>query len=355
METDSELQKRLDQAEKARREAEIKAEKTEDRSREMEARLQSAKTTADRCLGEKDNVIQDLRQQLAQQQETTRQQVEELEEYVKSQETCFTTQLAGKDKLIDEINEKIIQQQNNWNEEKAKLENRCAEIQTVSEKRRLDLLVAQAKLMQAEGHTNAVIIDLRKTLATTQFEARMTQDRVQAIIRRHRINTLKLVNESLEKGWQTWSAQAAELQLLRADRENRKVQGKGFLKMSEEAMTTVQEDIARDLYDMAAYFREEVNRIMQEFDKHDVDTSVELDNIEAERVSKTPGLGAPDSADPRPSTEEAHQENDDGEDTEDEEDDVSKAPQEEEPSLFDILQDDADNELELEDDLSSEQ
>ena len=62
---------------------------------------------------------------------------------------------------------------------------------------------------------------------------------------------------------------------------------------------------------MAAYFREEVNRIMQEFDKHDVDTSVELDNIEAERVSKTPGLGAPDSAKPRPFTKDAHQENDD--------------------------------------------
>ena len=65
------------------------------------------------------------------------------------------------------------------------------------------------------------------------------QDRVQAIMRSYRLNTLKLVNESLEKGWQTWSAQVAELQLLRADRENRKVQGKGFLKMSEEAMTTV--------------------------------------------------------------------------------------------------------------------
>ena len=166
----------------------------------------------------------------------------------------------------------------------------------------------------------------------------MTQDRVQAIIRRHQLNNLKLVNESLETGWQTWSAQAAELQLLQADRENRKVQGKGFLKMSEEAMTMVQEDIATDLYNMAAYFREEVNRIMQEFDKHDVDTSVELDNIEAERVSKTPGLGAPDSADPRPSTEEAHEENEDGEDTEDEdEDDVGVAPQEEETSLFDIL------------------
>ena len=81
-------------------------------------------------------------------------------------------------------------------------------------------------------------------------------------------------------------------------------------------MSTVQEDIAKDLYEMAAYFREEVNRIMQEFDQHDVNTSVQLDNIEAERVSKTRGLGALESAEPRPSTEEAHQENDDEEDTE---------------------------------------
>ena len=196
----------------------------------MEDRLQSAKTEADKCLEEKDNVIQDLHRQLAQQQEATKQQVEELEEYVSSQEIRFTTLLAGRDKLLEEINGKMIQQQNDWNAKKEKLENRCVEVQTVSKKRQLDLLVAQAKLMQAEGHTNAVIIDLRRTLATTQFEARMTQDKVQTIIRRHRLNTLKLVNESLEKGWQTWSAQAAELQLLRADRENRKVQGKGFLK-----------------------------------------------------------------------------------------------------------------------------
>ena len=154
--------------------------------------------------------------------------------------------------------------------------------------------MAQAKLMQAEGATNAIISELRRTLTKTQFEASMTQENVQAIMRRHRLNTLKLVNESLEKGWQTWSAQAAELQLLRADRENRKVQGKGFLKVSEEAMSTVQEDIAKDLYDMVMYFREEVNRIMQEFDKHDVDTSVELDNVEAERVAKIPGLGPPE-------------------------------------------------------------
>ena len=71
-----------------------------------------------------------------------------------------------------------------------------------------------------------------------------------------------MVKESIEKGWKAWSAQVVELQLLRADRENRKAQGHGFLKLLDEAITTVQEDIAKDLYEMAAYHKEEVSRIM---------------------------------------------------------------------------------------------
>ena len=42
---------------------------------------------------------------------------------------------------------------------------------------------------------------------------------------------------------------------------------------------------------------------MQEFDNHDIDTSVQLDHVEAERVSKTPGLGAPETSQPGPSIE----------------------------------------------------
>ena len=93
-------------------------------------------------------------------------QVDELEEYVISQEACFTTQLAGRDQIIEEANSKIVKLQNDWNTEKADLERQCEEIRKISEQRRLDLYVAEAKLMQAEGGSKAVISDLRKTLAT---------------------------------------------------------------------------------------------------------------------------------------------------------------------------------------------
>ena len=137
-----------------------------------------------------------------------------------------------------------------------------------------------------------------------------------------------MVNESIDKGWKTWLAQAVELQRLRADRDNKKAHGQGFFKMTKEAIAIVQEDIAKDLYEMAACHREEVNRIVQEFVKHDVDTGVQLDKLEAERQSQTPRLGAPETEEPRPSTEDTHKfiESEDEEDV-----------QQLKPSFFDIL------------------
>ena len=120
------------------------------------------------------------------------------------------------------------------------------------------------------------------------------------------------------------------MQLLRADKENRKAQGQGFFKMMEEAISTIQEDIAKDLSDIATCHQEEVNQLMQEFDKDEIDRTVQFEAYEAERQHQTPGLSAPETTTPsRPSTEHTQQ-------IEESDDD-----DEHEPSLFDILDDDA--------------
>ena len=155
---DPELQQKLEQAETTRREAKALAERAKNKSRIIEDRLQVAKIEVGKWLDAKDNLIQKLRRQLAQQQEATWQnaeQVEELEEYVKVQETCFTTQLAVKDKLLEEINDKFNQQQEDWDTKRKDLEKRCAEVENVAERRRLDLLIAQGQLLQTEATSNA--------------------------------------------------------------------------------------------------------------------------------------------------------------------------------------------------------
>ena len=174
-------------------------------------------------------------------------------------------------------------------------------------------------------------------------------------VKRHRINTLNMVKESMDKGWQTWSAQAAELQLLRADRENRKAQGQGFFKMSDDTIAAIQEDIAKDLYEKASRHKEEASQIMQEFDKHDINTSVHLDNLAAEQQRQTLGLGVPEPNKPRTSTEDKDNDDEDNEDDDEEdenetdndtvENEGNNCDQQHEPSLFDILEDDAEDEI----------
>ena len=113
LESDPELQQKLEQAETTRKEMEARAEKAENKSKRIEEQLQLAKTEVGKWINGKDNLIQQLHQQLVQQQETTHQnaeQVEELEEYIQVQETCFTTQLTMKDTVLEELNGKYNQQ-----------------------------------------------------------------------------------------------------------------------------------------------------------------------------------------------------------------------------------------------------
>ena len=108
-------------------------------------------------------MIRRLRRKLAQQQEVACQnaeQIEELEEYIKIQETYFTEQIVTKDMLLTELNEKHSREQEEWTSAKTTLEQRCSNVEAVSKQQRLNLLVVQAKFMQAEGATKAQITDL---------------------------------------------------------------------------------------------------------------------------------------------------------------------------------------------------
>ena len=66
-------------------------------------------------------------------------------------------------------------------------------MEAVSEQRRVELLVVQAKLMQAEGATKVQITDLRQAVAEVQFRMTMGEEKIRAILRCRKLNTLKIV------------------------------------------------------------------------------------------------------------------------------------------------------------------
>ena len=125
-------------------------------------------------------MIRRLLWQSAHQQDEVRQaaeQIKELEKYVKIQESYFVDQIVTKETQLTELTKKHSQEQVEWKSAKTTLEQQCSNVEAISEQWRLELLVVQAKLMQAEGATKAQITDLRQALAEAQVRMTMGEDK----------------------------------------------------------------------------------------------------------------------------------------------------------------------------------
>ena len=69
----------------------------------------------------------------------------------------------------------------------------------------------------------------------------------------------------MDKGWEAWATQTAELHTYRADWENHKKEGRGFYKLSEETVATVREDLAKDYRELAEQHSEELAQLLEDF------------------------------------------------------------------------------------------
>ena len=68
----------------------------------------------------------------------------------------------------------------------------------------------------------------------------------------------QVITNLLNQGWKTWSTQAAKLQLLKADQENKKKQGHAFFKMDEASIITVRGELANDICELTTHHKEEI-------------------------------------------------------------------------------------------------
>jgi hypothetical protein len=63
---------------------------------------------------------------------------------------------------------------------------------------------------------------------------------------------------------QGWSEQAAELQVLRADKANRDLRGPGFCKLDQANCEAVQKNLTTDFMRIALSHREEVTKLLEQ-------------------------------------------------------------------------------------------
>ena len=75
-----------------------------------------------------------------------------------------------------------------------------SELKVQYEQKRLALLVVKLKLMMEQGSVDAWITDMHKELAAMSYQVSMAEDKVQQILKAHKLKTLKLVAYTLDKG-----------------------------------------------------------------------------------------------------------------------------------------------------------
>jgi hypothetical protein len=66
---------------------------------------------------------------------------------------------------------------------------------------------------------------------------------------------------------QSWSEQAAELQVLRADKANRDLRGPGFWKLDQANCEAVQKNLTTDFMWIALTHREEITKLLEQHDE----------------------------------------------------------------------------------------
>jgi hypothetical protein len=111
----------------------------------------------------------------------------------------------------------------------------------------LELVVAKENVRTARAGRDEMLKDndrLRKELEKRAFSA---QANLKRIIERFREQTKVVIQMATATALQSWAEQAAELQVLRADKANRDLRGPGFWKLDQANCEAVQKNLTTNL------------------------------------------------------------------------------------------------------------
>ena len=97
-----------------------------------------------------------------------------------------------------------------------------------------------------------------------------------------RDRTRTSINACPAELWKEWSQQAAELQTLSADAENRRKAGDKFYKMDKESIVTIREELLDDFFSLVEAHLGAVRGLVERLDDDQLDTQLQLEKYERE-------------------------------------------------------------------------
>ena len=137
---------------------------------------------------------------------------------------------------------------------------------------------------ESQAHAaTGVIVRLKKEKWEAEERAMLGVNRIRHIMSAWRDQTRTSINDGSEKLWKEWSQQAAELQTLQADAENRRNAGDKFYKMDKESIVTIREEVSEDFFSLAEANLGAVRGLVEKLDDDQLKAHLQLEKYELER------------------------------------------------------------------------
>jgi hypothetical protein len=218
-----------------------------------------------------DRQIEKLKEQLKE----TRLELSKAREEVSTGKTLVSEQR----KELEVLRQEKLEITKSRYEEKQQSTFEISKWRSTCEKQKADY-ETQAQLMAD------IIKRIRKEKQEASAQAKAGVGRIKLIMSSWSTRAQASINESTEKLWREWSQQAAELQILRADAENRKKTGDGFYKMDEESIVNIREELSEDFYALAEEHLKEIRGLVERLDDGQLATQLELEGYEKDRLQQ---------------------------------------------------------------------
>jgi hypothetical protein len=126
----------------------------------------------------------------------------------------------------------------------------------------MELQVAVADLKTARSNSSAQQREITRLTAELGKKTLLAQANLKKIVVKFREQTNATIQVSTATALQTWSEQATELQVLRADKANRDLRGPRFWKLDKANCKAVQKNLTTDFLRIALIHREEVTKLL---------------------------------------------------------------------------------------------
>jgi hypothetical protein len=206
-------------------------------------------------------------------------------EYMRERWERVQSRLVAEVERTNEENARLTQtlsdQQAKAQKERDAAESRHHQSQAELSIAQLEVAVAKEDVRTAQASRDAIMKDnerLRKEIEKKAFAA---QANIKRIIERFREETRVAIEKATTSTLQSWAEQAADLQVLRADKVNRDLRGPGFWKLDKANCEAVQKNLTTDFLRLAVHHRAEISKLL-DFQ----DTLVERMQKEMEAVAE---------------------------------------------------------------------